>query len=71
MHACMHVCVSVHVHTYTSPHTHTNRKLADAEVEVKKAEVKVAEALRDVAKEQLRLLKANNTQRLQLAEADR
>jgi hypothetical protein len=45
--------------------------LADAEVEVKKAEVKVAEALRDVAKEQLRLLKANNAQRLQLAEADR
>ena len=71
MHACMHVCVSVHVHTYTSPHTHTNRKLADAEVEVKKAEVKVAEALRDVAEEQLRLLKANNAQRLQLAEADR
>ena len=53
------------------PPTHTNRKLADAEVEVKNAEVAVAEALRDVAKEQLRRLKGNNAQGLQLAEADR
>lgn len=58
------------MYIHIRPPTHTYRKLADAEVEIKKAEVAFAEALRDVAKEQLRLLKAKNAQGLQLAEAE-
>jgi hypothetical protein len=75
VHTCIHVDARVHtqtyIHTYTHVYGYKLRHIVHICRELAEAELKVATAGRDVAKAKLEVLRANDAQRPQVANAER